>query len=86
MQRLGAPRPRGRAPLGSTRQVGLASTEVLSSWPFRRSLTPPWACESFRVSRGQGKGRAGLVGPQEGQWVGDERGGGGGRGAFKAFS
>lgn len=41
MLQLGAPRPRGRAPLSSTRQVGLAGTEVPSPRPFQRSSGGP---------------------------------------------
>lgn len=58
MLQLGAPRPRGRAPLSSTRQVGLAGTEVPSPRPFQRSRGDQEVSDlslglapSFRLSR-----------------------------------
>lgn len=66
MLQLGAPRPRGRVPLGSTRQVGLARTGPSRDLEGTRgSLTPAY----LPGSPGD-EGKAGLVGPQEGQWVG----------------
>lgn len=69
MLQLGAPRARGRAPLGSARQVGLARNGPSRDLGGTRgSLTP--ACAWFHLSGSPGdEGRAGLVGPWEGQWA-----------------
>lgn len=66
MLQLGAPRLRGRAPLGSTWQVGLARTEVPSPQPFqelggpRGSQTTPWAWLHLSGSPGDEEGQGWL--------------------------
>lgn len=66
MLQLGAPRPRGRAPLGSTRQVGLARTEVTSPQLFQRARGAPgvsdhtWAWLHFSGSPGDEEGQGWL--------------------------
>lgn len=59
MLQLGAPRPRGRVPLSSTRQVGLARTGPSGDLEETRGSLIP-ACAWFRLSGSPGdEGRAG---------------------------